>query len=320
MRLNGQEPLFGVNLPYFGTAYGHDLAPNAQHPGWGEECTPLLAFRTLAACRLLGFGAVRIWLCECGEGLDRDPRGRVSAAAPELLRGIELVQQGARMLGLRIYWSLLDGNSWQRDQDELTGRIFAEPASQEAFCERAVEPIAAVLDPELAFAVEIVNEPESLSSEVHPQRGLEWARIRDALARMRESVHRMLPGVPVTAGCQAVFLPGLLAGPPCVDAVDLHVYHPDGGLPDRKDLPVDIGELPLWAGECGLAERGQGSHYLLHYLYNARALPYRAAFLWKLAGDEHLLRFRPERMHAPGLYEYTPLGGEVQHFLTSAWV
>jgi hypothetical protein len=144
-------------------------------------------------------------------------------------------------------------------------------------------------------------------------------------------LHEALPGVPVTAGTQAVFLPGLLAGvepgreveTAPVDAVDLHVYHPDGGLPSREDLPVGIGELPLLAGECGLSHRGapDRSSYLIHYLYNARALGYRAAFLWKLEGAEHLVRREQVAGAAEGTeaFSVTALGAEVRDLLTREW-
>jgi hypothetical protein len=106
-----------------------------------------------------------------------------------------------------------------------------------------------------------------------------------------------------------------------VDAIDLHVYHPDGGLPSRSDLPVDIGDLPLWAGECGLSHRRSRaqSGYLLHYLYNARRLGYQAAFLWKLEGEEYLVRRHDEPEPPWTTFGITSVGGELRHLLRNEW-
>lgn len=318
--------LAGVNLPVLRGAYDHDLAPNERSPDWGCEYTPLWAFRYLSMCKHLGFGAVRLWLCENGEGITTDRHGLPIAVMPQLLDAIRTFQDGAKLLGVKLYWTLLDGNAWQRNGDELTGRVAADLGEARRFAERIAAPIARILDRELTFGLEALNEPESMSTEVHGAKGLAWETIVASLRVLRDVIHQELPDVPVTAGTQAIFLPGLLADLDAsapVDAVDLHVYHPDGGLPAREELPVDIGELPLWAGECGLSHRSeQGrTEYLLHYLYNARKLGYRAAFLWKLEGDEHLVS-RSQIPNAPEGTEgflMTRLGGDVQHLLTTAW-
>jgi len=316
----------GINLPILRGAYDHDLAPNERSPEWGCAFEPLWAFRYLAMCKNLGFGAVRIWLCENSEGIATDGRGRLVGPMPELLESIRVLQEGARRLKLQLYWTLLDGNAWRRNGDELTGRVFGDQGEARRFGELVAAPIAATLDPKITFALEALNEPESLSSEVHGDDGLPWKTIAGSIDAIRAALHEAIPGVPVTAGSQAIFLPGLLesldAGAP-VDAVDLHVYHPDGGLPPREDLPVDIGDLPLWAGECGLSHRGdpERSEVLIHYLYNARDLGYLAAFLWKLEGDEHLVRRQqvPNARDGTVGFLLTPLGGGVQHLLATDW-
>ncbi len=318
--------LAGVNLPVLGGAYNHDLAPNARYPGWPCEFRPVQAYRYLAVCRSLGFRGVRLWLCEDGEGVRLDGRGRPAGPAPELLDAVRAIQDGAGLLDLRLYWTLLDGNSWRRNGDALTGRIAADRGEARRFAELVAAPLAAELRPEATVALEAVSEPESLSAEVVGPEGLSWETIVASVRVMREVLHQARPGVPVTCGTQAVFLPGLLAdlaagGDAPVDAVDLHVYHPDGGLPSRADLPVDIGELPLLAGECGLSDRGAPgrSSYLLHYLYNARALGYGAAFLWKLEGEEHLVTTTGGADPSRARFASTPLGDQARRLLVDEW-
>lgn len=316
----------GINLPTLMGAYNHDLAPNQAYPDWGYEFNPLLGYRYLSICRVLGFTSVRIWLCENREGIRTDRHDHVAGLAPELVDTVTCLQEGAGVAGLQLYWSLLDGNSFSQNGDRLTHRIASDPDEAVRFAERVVSPLAAAMDPRVTFAVETISEPENLSRQVLPEEGVPWERIMQSVRTMRDALHAALPGVPVTCGVEPAYLPGLLGGAKAgsdapVDAVDLHFYHPDGGLPSRGDLPVDIGDLPLWAGECGLSHRHghERPRYLVHYLYNARALGYQAAFLWKLEGTEHLVERHPEAVHHNNLFEPTTLGGEIQHLLRREW-
>ena len=318
--------LAGVNLPVLRGAFDHDLAPNERFPNWGTEFSPMLVFRYLALCRWLGFGAIRIWLCENGEGVRTDGSGNAIGLMPELLTAVRVFQQGARLSGHRLYWSLLDANAHHRAGDPLTFGVAADPEKTRRFADVVAAPIAAELDPELTFAFEIFNEPESLTSEVHGDAGLPWPRVVDSIRTLRAAVKAELPGVPITAGTQASFLPGLLADGVAgdaspVDAIDLHVYHRSGGLPARGDLPVDVGGLPLWAGECGTAHDGATgrSDYLVNYFWNARELGYDAAFLWKLEGESNLVRWREYPAPAADGWELLPLGEMVQHLLRVEW-
>ncbi|MBW2704413.1 MAG: hypothetical protein JRF33_26645, partial [Deltaproteobacteria bacterium] len=118
-----------------------------------------------------------------------------------------------------------------------------------------------------------------------------------------------------TAGGQAVFLPGLWCdaakcGKPPVDAVDIHVYHQEGGLLPREDLPVDIGDLPLLVGECGEREGNDrpGNDHLLHYFHNGKKLGYEAVFFWKFEGPGMLALRRDEKLHEPQMFDPTDLG------------
>lgn len=316
--------LAGINLPTILDAYNHDLALNERYLDWGCDFKPIWLFRYLAICHDLGFSAVRLWLCEDGEGIVTDEQGEAVGVMPELLRAIRIAQEGARMLDLRLYWSLLDGNAWDRNGHELTGRIFREPDVARQFAQRVATPIAKALDPAVTFALEIVNEPESLSDEVLGDAGIAWPTIARSIRAIRDELRSSCPKIVMTAGSQAVFLPQFLgsADDAVVDAVDLHVYHPDGGLPSRDDLPLDIGELPLFAGECGLSHRGEPdqSEYLTHYLYNGRKLDYRAVFLWKLEGERHLCR-RESLPESPESQRFirTKLGDDIRALLWSDW-
>lgn len=311
----------GVNLPVLAGAYGHDLAHSPKRPEWGFEVTPMLAYRYLAMCRVLGFGALRIWLCENGEGVLLDERGRVTGVDPDLLNAVHVLQHGASFSGQKLYWTLLDANAWQHDRCALTRSVASDPDQAARFAELVAAPLAEAMDPDTVFALEVFNEPETLSTEVLGDDGLPWEDLVSSIRTVRSALRGVRPGIPVTSGCQAIFLPGLATdGELPVDAVDLHVYHHTGGLPSREDLSVPIGDLPLWAGECGTsheADDAGDTSYLVNYLFNARQLGYEAAFLWKLEETLVHWRYDPERdSHG---FDLLPLAERVQHLLMREW-
>ena len=258
---------------------------------------------------------------ENGEGLLVDADGLPAGVAPQLLRSVGALQRMARLAGLKIYWGLLDGNSWRRNGDALSKRIFSEAAFARAFAENVLPALAPILKPEQCLAMELLNEPESMSAEVVGAEGLSWEALASGIRFLRDAWRGLQPNIPATAGCQAVFLPGLWSetkkgDSAPVDFVDLHVYHPDGGLPPREDLPVDIGGLPLVAGECGRAsDAGPDEDHLLHYFYNAVKLGYEAAFFWKLEGEGMLCARDEERLHHPDFFQISDLGRKTKKLL-----
>lgn len=290
--------LLGVNLPYFYGAYGHDLAPSARFPEWPCEFDLLRAYRPLLEAKAIGLDAVRIWLCEGAEGLLRDARGHISGPHPQLLESIRLLEEGAAVAGVRIYWSLLDANAASRDGDEITRAILTDRDEGARFAELVVAPIVRGLDPQLLVGVEIVNEPEVLTEscrDVRPAGGLPsvaWETLGAMIAQARAAALAERPTLVVTAGTGQAFLPELWRSGAGLTAVDIHVYHADGGLPSRADLARYVGDegiantqLPLIAGECGVTKPDHDEHALRNYLINADSRAYSAAFLWKLEGD-----------------------------------
>ena len=110
--------IFGINLPWLDGAYGHDLAPNEQRPTWPVDFSTLRAYRPLVEARDLGFEAVRVWLCENGEGIVTEG-GWPARPHPRLLEGIDILQECARLLGIRIYWTLLGWSRGKTNRNDM---------------------------------------------------------------------------------------------------------------------------------------------------------------------------------------------------------
>lgn len=289
--------LVGVNAPYLHGDYGHDLAPNPRYPDWPVRFSPLAAYRPIVEAAELGLGAVRLWLCENGEGIVAE-NGIPVGVRPELVEAVKIVQEAAALSGVRIYWSLLDGNAVAREGDPLTRAILAEDDARAAFAEHVVAPLSRVFDPAVTLALEIVNEPETATHECmrdsdEVQEGVAPVAWEAIGATLRASAAAVASerNLLVTAGTMHVFLPHLWRVDPGLSAIDVHVYLEQGGLPPRAHLARDVGDgalldpaLPLFAGEAGIPKTGE-HHALLHYATNAEPCGYDAVFLWQLEGD-----------------------------------
>ena len=287
--------LLGVNLPYLRGSYGHDLAPSLRHPDWPCDFDVMHAYRPLLEAKAIGLDAVRIWLCEGAEGLLADEGGRLSGPHPKLLESIRLIQEGAHLAGVRLYWTLLDANAASRDGDAITRSILTDADAGQRFAERVVAPIVRVLDREVLVGLELVNEPEVVTESCRdvqpiPMPPVDWATVGRMLATSRAAALAETSDLVITAGTGTAFLPELWKSGAELTAVDIHVYHPEGGLPSRADLVRYTGDprietLPLFAGECGVTKPHHDEHALRNYLINADSRAYSAAFLWKLEGD-----------------------------------
>ena len=285
-----------MNLPYFYGSYGHDLAPSARFVDWPCDFDLMKAYRPLLEAKALGLDAARIWLCEGGEGLLVDGTS-VTGPHPKLLEAIDLLQEAAALIGVRIYWTLLDANSAARDRDEITRAILVGGDAATRFAANVAAPIARRLDPKVTLGLEIVNEPEVVTDgckdvQPVPMETVPWATVGGAIATCRAAVLAERPGLLVTAGTGYAFLPELWRSGAGLDAIDIHIYHESGGLPSRSDIAGYVGDpdlasdrVPIIAGECGVTKPHHDPHSLRNYLINADGSGYAAAFLWKLEGD-----------------------------------
>ena len=287
-------PLFGVNVPYLGGEYGHDLAENGRHPSWPCRFEPLLAYRPIAEARRLGFSALRMWLCENAEGIRVDDRGRVVGVSERLLESVKVIQEAARLHGLYLYWGLLDGNAWPREGDTITRSILSDADQAERFAELVVAPLARVMDRDVTLGIDVVNEPESSTADVIEDASVEpveWPSIGRAIA-LASRAARAEKELLIASGTMHAYLSKLWRSGAEVSALDVHVYHEDGGLPSREELARYVGDdalldpaLPLIGGELGVPKQPRSPSSLCNCLHNADRLGYSAAFLWQLEGD-----------------------------------
>lgn len=193
MTERAERTLVGVELPWFAGAYGHDMAPNERREGWPSDFDAFKAYGALVEARDLGFEAVRVWLCEAGEGIvTRD--GAVEGVHPALLASVKAVEEGARLAGLRVAWTLLDGNADGAEDRAFFRALVKAPGS---FAERVAAVVAKALSPDVTLAVELMHAPEAL---VDGSDGVTWEAMAAFLRASADAVRAARPGMLVTVG------------------------------------------------------------------------------------------------------------------------
>jgi hypothetical protein len=279
-------PLIGVNVPWFGEGYGHDLGRNPSYAEWPAYFDLARARSLLAALAARGVRLVRIWLFEDGEGVELDAEGYVTGVEATFVQNLRDLAELLRELRFRVYWVLLDANSVRRRDDAVTRSVLSEPKATSRFCECVLaEVLPGVAD--LAWAVDLCNEPEAMLSD-----DTGWADLQPALLELRRATSRALPGVPISVGSGYREHRNIAAGVYDalgldLDFLDFHSHGADGDPPAARAVaggrPVVIGELgipPVDAGpdmrEAWLA----GQRRLLRTLRGVLAHRYLAVFLW----------------------------------------
>jgi hypothetical protein len=274
--------IHGINLPYFFDAYGHDLAPNAVIAMGPGEIDPMRIYAALLAARERGFRAVRVWLCEAAEGILMDA-GVISGAHPVLVESVAIIQECASLCGLRLYWTLLDGRSWQRSGDPVSKAILTIRDEAGRFAERVAAPLMRRFDASLTLAVEVVNEPEALSGEGGPTGSSApvWQALGVAIRTIADAVRAEHGATLVTAGSHRAALMALWQNAPGLTAIDVH-QDAAMQLPSRAEVmaampagAVRDDAMPLLSGSCD-ATAAQTEVALEDY---------SAVFLWRLTED-----------------------------------
>lgn len=285
-------PAIGVNLPWLGTAYGHDLGRNQAYPDWPAEFDWWRADRLLALLKSRGVSLLRCWLFEDGEGLMFDDRAIVTGLDSQFLENLGAFARLADRWGMRIFWTLLDANGPRRRNDIVTRAILTCPDATEAFIAHALDPVLHTIA-RTAWAIDLCNEPEAIVSG-HlgngTALGFDWWHVTPQLAMLCHAVRKRRGSLAVSVGSgfhdQRCIAAGLYEGL-ALDALSFHSHAHDAALPPPAALsdsvPVLLGELgwPLpgeWDRDFACWECAQ--RRLVDRMKQAITAGYPAIFLW----------------------------------------
>jgi hypothetical protein len=269
--------VIGVNLPWFGGAYGHDLGRNQAYPDWpvwydSGRVDEILGFLSTSGIRL-----VRIWLFEEGEGLEQELR------VDDLFLGnLGDLARRIRSAGMQVYWTLFDANATRRQFDRITASILTEPAAAEEFTSHALSAIAPIIQ-DVAWAIDLCNEPEAIGK---------WSKVGAPLRILREGVANFLPGARVSLGSGHRNHHHIRRLDLSLDFFDLHYYVEQAlACPraERFETPVVLGEFGCLVNEQDRSSEqawATAQARLAESLAELPGLGYEAAFLWYLNTPE----------------------------------
>lgn len=292
------RPILGVNIPWWGKSYGHDLGRNQRYPGWpvwyrGTDVSCFLGW--LKCC---GVSHVRIWLFENGEGLIYDESGGVTGIDSVFQENVRDLVTHLQVAGMSVYWVLLDGNSAFRNNDRITHSILACPAMAASFVANGLTPIWTDIAP-VVWAMDICNEPEALvtgSSGNWTNTGVSWANVAQSMRVIRDGLKALAPRIAVSVGSGWHECKNLRSGVYSrlqldLDFYDFHAQREDayvsGRAGDSVDRLVVLGELGVGGDPSKAVSREDWScvqKMLAQKLQTALAGDYQAIFLWYACG------------------------------------
>ena len=300
----GAQPFeTGVNQAWLGNAYGHDLTGSFDRDGWARIFDRAAAHEARV---------VRVWIFEDMEGVQLDAAERPVGVEPRLPANLATLSALARDRGVRIYWTLHDGNLVKRRTAEWLRRLLTDEAGWgQAFRRHALGPVLDVLHAhaDVVWALDLLNETQGAlrgaTLDGHALPGVwpdGWDGARRYLATTARFVHDRAPGLRVSASAgHHTAARDLLAGRYDglgLDLYDLHLYG-GGRIPcaDRlvaharaQGVPIVLGEFGPKQGLVAGALRWLGDATYARYqtrvtrrfLTHARDAGFAAAFPWRL--------------------------------------
>jgi hypothetical protein len=308
--------MVGVNLPWFGGAYGHDIGRSPANPSYPVTYDSADVENTLARLSKFDISLVRVWLFENGEGICSNEEGEIVGIDPLFLHNIEDLARTFAVVGMRAYWTLLDANSVHRNHDSLTRSILVNPTITEQFIRLCMLPVLERIAG-VTWGVDLCNEPEALVYEARLNGDKwegTWSQVMSGLGRMLDALNDAWPSIPVGVGSgyfegtEWKELLGRRLGKR-LQIVDYH-SHQSGSritLNDPRYAPdqwLVMGELGVGGGDNDVTREDwlQSQENVARKLQTLRNSSFKAVFIWHLSttssSQSSSLFFREEPSHA----------------------
>jgi len=305
-------PVVGVNVPWLGVGYGHDLGPNQAYPDWPVTFDPGQVEALFERLSLYGVRHIRFWLFEDGEGILFDERGRPTGVHPLFLSNLEVFCGLASRWEMRVYWVILDANSLRRRPDLVTRTILSNTEAMQQFVENTLAPVLPLIEP-TTWAIDLCNEPEGVAwGELGNGTGLgfDWDGLVEQLNGLADGIRLRTPNLATSVGSGYHEYRTATAGLYNKLRIDFLDFHSHG----RSAQPALQGGMnfgrPMVVGELGAADRRppgaacvredwlSTQTEMSEHLSSALSGEFIAIFLWFLSDlashDSHSLVFDGE--------------------------
>lgn len=298
---SSNQVILGVNVPWWGRSYGHDIGPNQRYPSWAVWYNRDLVDRYVDWLCQCGVGCIRIWLFENGEGLVYDQNGLITGLHPVFMKNLDHLVTATRRVGLKVYWTLLDANSCFRNGDTITYSILSNPDRMDVFV-RTVLPMLMPILSRNSWAIDLCNEPEAVvtgNSGNWTTSGLSWPQIGATLEILANGLRHFMPEHPIAVGsgwheCQNVRSGVYDRLAVRLSFLDFHAQRLDAYVSGRAAGPsgngmVVVGELGVGGDPASPVSREEwrvAQSVLANKLETAVQGEYAAIFLWYGSGSK----------------------------------
>ena len=275
--------------------YGQNFGTSAWFPdGNGVSKHPGYVRARLETFRRAGIRLVRVGLLDDGRSV-LDKQGAVTGFNETFRNDVATLLDLAAEHDVKVELVLVDfhiagkgamvGGVWLRGRPQ----VLEDPPTRARFLSQFLEPFLKSFGRHKAlFSIDVINEPEWIVSETDAGG---WEAVRDASRAARpvpgdqlrefinqcaDRVHRMAPGVLVTAGVSRVHL-GLVSELAALDYLAPHYY------PWMKGLEQNLAAIPK--GKPYLLEEFPGKGDVPAYLARVRDAGGGGALVWNLSPE-----------------------------------
>lgn len=255
--------------------------------------------KTLLDITGAGGKVVRIWLFQNRQGLILATYApQTSSVQQQMLTNVARTIEIARGLNLKIYFTLLDGNSmpsensWIRDYYyNLLNNKYGEG---DAFNNYAIAPVLEILNQnqDVIYGLDLMNEIEATISN----RYLGWEGARTWMKNTRAFVKGKSPWLRVTSSAgwgsaSSDIVNGKFSGLG-LDFYDLHVYSDYGSIPSVSAICQVAARdgVPIILGEFGQETKSENDNLQYSstqaFLNNAKNSCFSGALAWRFDANE----------------------------------
>lgn len=257
--------------------------------------------------KAIGGSIVRLWIFENRQGMNLARYApQTSSVDQQMLKNIETINELAAAAGLRVYWTLLDGNTMPGSSGEMRDYFYNllnnKYGEQDAFNKYAVLPVLEVLakNPNAIYALDLMNE---IQAPIHNDYFTDsWNGPRRWMKTTRDFVKANAPWLRVTSSSgwgwgQKDMVNGLFSGLG-FDFLDIHIYDNRGDIARNSALCSRAQQdgIPLILGEFGQENKYIDDNLQVAstrgFLTNARNSCITAALAWRFDSTENFWRFQ----------------------------
>lgn len=263
--------------------------------------------QTLSDIKSSGGTVVRVWLFQNRQGIILSGGApRSSSIEPMMLTNLSKMMEMARVLNIKIYFTIWDGNVMPKDNSELRDYYYNllnnKYGEGDAFNTYVLTPVLDLFsqNQDVIYALDLMNEIEAPINNKYWTSS--WNGPRKWIQDSRNFVKSKAPWLRITSSAgwgwaAADIARGLFSGLG-LDFYDLHVYDDNGNIMLASNVcsVAKKDGVPIILGEFGQATKNDDDNLQKtsteKFLKNAKDSCFSGALAWRFDAAEETWRFQ----------------------------